>query len=617
MLFADKSYIFALTCINIAQTQIALSDFYRKKMKEFFKNTLSATLGTLVAFLIIGVFGFMLIATIIIAGTPATATITPNSILKIELNGILEERHIDSPWNDLLGEDYPTIGLDQILRSIQYAKHDKNIKAIYIEAGMLGKSSPAMNEEIRRALLDYKESGKPIISYGDNYTQGSYYICSAADQVLLNPSGQIMWQGLASELVFYKDILQRAGIQMQVFRVGTYKSAVEPFTNTEMSEANRKQVQSYLNSIWDNMLQDVSVSRKLKKDTLNQYADAFLTLAPATEMTDKQLADTLIYREDIKDYLQAKLNLKNKPHFITPTEILSQPTPIPSKDKIAVYYAFGDIVDVSSSMSSAEIASKKVCQDLEELAADNQIKAVVLRINSGGGSAYASEQIWHCIQKLKSKKPVVVSMGGMAASGGYYMACAADEIVALPTTLTGSIGIFGMIPDASNLLKDKLGLHFESVKTNQHADFGTISRPFNPCETALMQRYIESGYQLFLKRVADGRKLSLEKVAALAEGRVWTGQQASGNGLVDTLGTLQTAIEITAKRAHIDNYITETYPKEQKWYESLIERKQGSYLNATLKSVLGHYYPSFYMIHKLKDMNPIQARVPFELNINE
>lgn len=584
-------------------------------MKEFIKNTLAATLGTIIGFLLLGIFGTFLLLLLIVSGS-SIPTLRPNSILKIELNGALEERYEDSPLNDLLGEDYPTIGLEQILTSINRAAHDKNIKAIYLDAGNLSQATPAMAEEIRLALNEFKESGKPVISYGDNYSQTNYYICSVADEVILNPSGQISWQGLVSEPIFYKDLLQRIGVKMQVFRVGSYKSAVEPFTSTEMSAANREQIESYLGSIWKNMLQDVARSRHIGQDTLNRYADDFLSLAPATELVSKHLADTLLYREDVQNYLKKKLKLKQNPQIITPAGLENIPQSTGKKEKIAVYYAFGDIVENPSSMNFSEIASKKVCKDLAELADDNQIKAVVIRINSGGGSAYASEQIWHSIQTLKSKKPVIISMGGMAASGGYYMACAGNEIVTLPSTLTGSIGIFGMIPDMSNLLKDKLGLNFDAVKTNRHADFGTLSRPFNPEETALMQKYIENGYQLFLKRVSEGRGLSLKQTAQLAEGRVWTGAQALKNGLADRTGSLQTALERAAQKAGIGEYSVVSYPKPQKWYETLLQDQQTDYLQSSLKSALGDYYQHIQFINKVNAMDPIQARMPYEPNIN-
>lgn len=584
-------------------------------MKEFIKNTLAATLGTIIGFLLLGIFGIFLLLLLIVSGS-SIPTLRPNSILKIELNGALEERYEDSPLNDLLGEDYPTIGLEQILTSINRAAHDKNIKAIYLDAGNLSQATPAMAEEIRLALNEFKESGKPVISYGDNYSQTNYYICSVADEVILNPSGQISWQGLVSEPIFYKDLLQRIGVKMQVFRVGSYKSAVEPFTSTEMSAANREQIESYLGSIWKNMLQDVARSRHIGQDTLNRYADDFLSLAPATELVSKHLADTLLYREDVQNYLKKKLKLKQNPQIITPAGLENIPQSTGKKEKIAVYYAFGDIVENPSSMNFSEIASKKVCKDLAELADDNQIKAVVIRINSGGGSAYASEQIWHSIQTLKSKKPVIISMGGMAASGGYYMACAGNEIVTLPSTLTGSIGIFGMIPDMSNLLKDKLGLNFDAVKTNRHADFGTLSRPFNPEETALMQKYIENGYQLFLKRVSEGRGLSLKQTAQLAEGRVWTGAQALKNGLADRTGSLQTALERAAQKAGIGEYSVVSYPKPQKWYETLLQDQQTDYLQSSLKSALGNYYQHIQFINKVNAMDPIQARMPYEPNIN-
>lgn len=584
-------------------------------MKHFLKYTLAAALGTLISIVALGFLGVLFISILLIAGS-STPTIDPDSVLKIELNGRLEERYTDSPLNSLLGDDYPTIGMDQIINSIYRAAGEKDIKAIYLDAGALSQATPAMAEEIRLALADFKKSGKPIISYGNNYSQTNYYICSVADRMILNPSGQISWQGLVSEPIFYKELLNRVGVQMQVFRVGSYKSAVEPFTSTEMSAANREQIQSYLGSIWSNMVSAVSKDRNIPAKTLNQYADDFLSLAPARELVEKHMADTLMYREDVKKYLKDKIQARNEVQVITPAELESIPQKNSGKEEIAVYYAFGDIVENSSSLNTEEIASRKVCKDLEELAEDDGIKAVVIRINSGGGSAYASEQIWHSIQQLKSRKPVIISMGGMAASGGYYMACAGDEIVALPTTLTGSIGIFGMIPDASNLLKEKLGLSFDAVKTNRHADFGTMSRPFNPEEKQLMQKYIESGYALFLKRVADGRGMDHRKVEQLAQGRVWTGEQALRNGLADRMGSLKTAVARAAQKADVKDYAVTAYPKPQKWYEALMEDQQSGYIQNRLKSVLGTYYEHFSFIQRLNEMDPIQARIPYEPNIN-
>lgn len=584
-------------------------------MKQFLKYTLAAALGTLISIAALGFLGILFISMLLISGS-TTPSIRPDTVLKIDLNGVLEERYSDSPLNELLGNDYPTTGLEQTLNSIYRAASEKNIKAIYLDAGALSQATPAMAEEIRMALADFKKSGKPVFSYGDNYSQTNYYICSIADQIILNPNGQIVWQGLVSEPIFYKELLKRIGVQMQVFRVGSYKSAVEPFTSTEMSDANREQIQSYLSSIWNNMLHAVSLDRNIPTKTLNLYADDFLSLSPARELVEKHMADTLMYREDVKQYLKQRLQAENEIQVITPTELESIPQKTTAEEEIAVYYAFGDIVENPSSLNTEEIASRQVCKDLEELGEDDRIKAVVIRINSGGGSAYASEQIWHSIQQLKNKKTVIISMGGMAASGGYYMACAADEIVTLPTTLTGSIGIFGMIPDASNLLKEKLGLNFDAVKTNRHSDFGTLSRPFNPEEKQLMQRYIESGYALFLKRVADGRNMPRQKVEQLAQGRVWTGEQALKNGLADRMGSLKTAVNRAAQKAGIRSYTVSAYPKPQKWYETLMQDKQSDYIQSCLKNAMGNYYQYMNFMNKVNQMDPIQARIPYEPNIN-
>lgn len=588
-------------------------------MKKFLQQVLAAIVGTLISFTAVFIFGlFFLILLISSMGSSAAYTVKPHSFLRIDLHGTLEERYVESPLNTFLSDDYPTLGLEQIISSIHSAAEEKNIRGIYLESGILSQATPGMAEEIREALLQFKKSGKPVICYGGDYSQTNYYISSVADKIILNPSGTISWQGLVSEPVFFKELLQRIGIQMQVFRVGNYKSAVEPFTSTEMSAANKEQIQSYLNSIWNKMVNDISASRHIPAEELKQYADSFLSLSPAPSYITCNMADTLMYQDEVKPYIESTYNNGRKIHFISPSELTlaSQSHKTEQKNNIAVYYAFGDIVETSNSMNLTEIAADKMCRDLSSLAKDNSIDAVVIRINSGGGSAYASEQIWHSIQKLKEEKSVVVSMGGTAASGGYYIASAANEIMALPTTLTGSIGIFGLIPDASQLLKEKLGLSFDAVKTSTHADFGTPSRPFNSSEKQYMQRYINEGYKLFITRVSEGRKISREKTEEVAQGRVWTGEQALENGLADRLGTLQDAIERAAQLAGIKEYGIRNYPAPKSWYEELIGSSKDKFIESQIKAVLGNDYAPINLIKKVKQLDPVQARMPYDLNLN-
>ena len=584
-------------------------------MKDFVKYTLATLCGLFLAGIALFILGILSIAGMMTMKS-AAPSIKPQSVLRLTLNGELQEDAPNDPLGDLFGSTYPTLSLREIQTAIQGAKENPNIDGIYIEAQTLLGATPAMIRDIRESLADFKKSGKYIIAYGDNYTQGAYYICSIADSIILNPQGQVNWCGMASQPIFYKDLLEKIGIKMQVFKVGSYKSAVEPFTATQMSDANREQVTSYLNDIWQTMLTDVSRSRSIKKDLLNEYADSMLTFRPAEELVRNGMVDSLCYIDGISRMLRAKTGKdKGALPLVSVKELAAATEATPKKgDKIAVYYAYGDIVDRKTEWSENVIDAETVCRDLRTLREDDSVKAVVLRLISGGGRAYASEQIWHEVKLLREAKPVVVSMGGMAASGGYYISCAANYIVAEPTTLTGSIGIFGLIPDASQLLSDKLGLHFDVVKTNVHADFGTPARPFNPSEAQMMQGYIQRGYKLFTERVADGRNMKTGQVEKLAEGRVWTGRQAVENGLADANGNLQTAIKKAASLAKIKDYHTEYAPTPSPWYEGLFDQQKKDYLNTALQETLGTYYAPLMSLRQIRQMSVLQARIPYEPN---
>ncbi len=586
-------------------------------MKDFVKYTLATLCGLLLA----GIATFIL-TIIFLAGLMTaenhTPAIQPHSILRLTLHGELREDVTEAPLSTLLGESMPVLGLRNILTAVYEAKENPDIQGIYIEAKTLTGASPAMLQEIRETLIDFKESGKPIIAYSDNYTQGCYYICSVADQIILNPQGQLTWQGMASQPIFYTDLLEKAGVKMQVFKVGNYKSAVEPFTENGMSEANREQVSSYLHDIWETMLSEVSLSRTIAPKLLNTYADQMLTFQPAEYTVEIGMTDTLCYIDGVTRILQAMSGRPNStPRMVDVKELAATATNRPQdiRDQIVVYQAYGDIVEHKTEWSENVIDAETTCLNLKKLREDSHVKAVVLRLNTGGGSAYASEQIWHEVKLLNQTKPVVVSMGGMAASGGYYIACAAHHIVAEPTTLTGSIGIFGMIPDASELLREKLGLHFDVVKTNKHADFGTPARPFNAQEANMMQTYIERGYSLFTQRVSEGRNLTPTQVSALAEGRVWTGKQAVENGLADCNGNLQTAIQEAAILAGLTDYTISYAPTPSPWYENLLEKNKKDYISSELRQVLGNYYTPLMNLQLIRQTDGVLARLPFELNL--
>ena len=590
-------------------------------MKSFLKQVLAVIVGicsvgafaTLMFFVMLGVM---------LATGDEKQSVSDNSILRIELTGTVVDRSTpNNPLNQLLGRsEASSQGLDVLIDAIKTAKSDKRIKGIYIEGGTMS-SDFATLQELRGALVDFKSSGKFIVSYADSYTQGAYYIASVGDRVLINPSGLLDWHGIAMQPMFWTGLMEKVGVKAQVFKVGTYKSAVEPFILKEMSPANREQVESMITDLWKETCTAVATSRKLSPDSLNAYADRYITLADGADYKRLKLVDDLTYVDQVRDELRKRMNDKEVT-FVSPEVVAAQAEDTGDDDnQVAVYYASGNIVDVAGSGAlmggGDEIIGSRVVEDLDKLANDKDVKAVVLRINSGGGSAYASEQMWRAVQLLKKKKPVVVSMGGMAASGGYYMSCGANYIVAEPTTLTGSIGIFGLIPDFSGLVKDKLGLRFDVVKTNKASDFGTLSRPFDAAESAALQAHVNRGYALFLKRVADGRtaagrKMTPEAVDRIAQGRVWTGNQALKNGLVDKIGTLNDAILKAEQLAQTKNPAVVRYPAPKSWMESFSkEQQEDDYFERKMKLVLGDYYEPLNFIQNVDRGNYLQARLFF------
>lgn len=585
-------------------------------MKEFIKFTFASLIGVILASIVFTVLGIITMVGMV-ASSDTETTVKENSIFVLKLEGTLSERTQENPFQMLLGEENRSYGLDDILASIKKAKENENIKGIYLQPVNLNTSFASL-EEIRHALEDFKGSGKFIVAYADQYTQAMYYLASIADKVIVNPQGSISWHGLASQPVFYKDLLAKLGIDMQIFKVGTYKSAVEPFIATEMSEANREQVTAFLQSIWGRLLEDVAASRQLSVETLNTYADQIMDLKQAEEYVTCGLADTLMYQDGVLNYLKEMSGREADESLRTLSldemKNVKRNTPLDkSGNIIAVYYAFGGIDD--GTLPEEGINSAKMIKDLRKLREDETIKAVVLRVNSPGGSAYGSEQIWREVVLLKAEKPVIVSMGDYAASGGYYISCAADTIVADPTTLTGSIGIFGMFPNMQGLLTDKLGLHFDMVKTNKFSDMGDLTRPFNADEREAMQNYINNGYKLFVKRCAEGRGMTTEAIEKIAEGRVWTGATAKELGLVDELGGLEKALEIAAYKADTETYSVIHYPSKGSIFSEFLDEGKNDYIENKLKESLGEAYPYVKFIQHLKEADRIQARMPFDLRI--
>lgn len=592
-------------------------------MKDFIKNVGATIVGIFLFGIIIGIFGVMSLVGMVASGQ-ATKNVKENSVLVLKLQGDLQEQAQDDVLGQLTGNSFNSLGMDAISSAIKKAKANKDIKGIYLETGILG-ADVAQLQELRDQLVDFKKSGKWIVAYSDNYTQGCYYLATAADKVYINPEGSINWHGIGSQPMFVKDLLAKFGVKMQVIKVGKYKSATEMFTEEKMSDANREQTQRYIQSLWDNICKDVSKSRNISVAKLNDLADNGVFVANGKMLLAEKMVDGVKYADEMKAEVKKllKLDADEKISQLSIADMANvKEEGNDGDDEIAVYYAYGDIVDTPAAGSlfsnSHAIVGNDVCKDLEELANDDDVKAVVIRINSGGGSAYASEQMWHQIDLLKKKKPVVISMGGMAASGGYYMSCNANYIFAEPTTLTGSIGIFGVIPNFSDLATNKLGLKFDEVKTNRNALFGSQARMMNEEEVTFLQGAITRGYHLFRQRVADGRKMTVDQVEQIAQGHVFTGEDALKIKLVDELGGLDKAVAKAAALAKTKSYYTQGYPAPLDFFDQLLQEStdNGSYLDGKLKTSLGTLYEPMKMVNNITTMDRIQARMPWWLNIN-
>lgn len=590
-------------------------------MKDFFKYTAATVVGIIVFTIVCVALSVMSIVGMV-ASASATQAVENNSVLVLKLNGSIDEQGTDNTIGKLTGNYIPSTGLNDILSAIKKAKEEENIKGIYIDAGVLS-TDYATLQEIRSALEDFRKSGKKIIAYADTYSQGSYYLASVADKIYLNPIGMVDWHGIGSQPVFYKDMLAKFGVKFQVVKVGTFKSATETYTEEHMSDANRLQTKMFLDGTWKQVCNAVSKSRGISVDSLNRYADEMLLFQSAESLVKRKVVDGLAYASDMKDIAKAQFGIGkdddlNRLSVSDMTNVKEKQT---SGEEIAIYYAYGDIVQ-SEKVSllgggSHCIVGSTVCNDLKDLMDDDDVKAVVIRVNSGGGDAFASEQIWHQVMELKKKKPVVVSMGGYAASGAYYMSAPASWIVAQPTTLTGSIGIFAVFPDMSGLVTQKLGVKFDEVKTNRNSTFGNLmARPFNEEETAVMQQYVNRGYQLFRKRVADGRRLPVESVEKIAQGRVWLGADAIGLKLVDQLGGLDDAVAKAAKLAKLGEYYTVDYPAPSSWIDQLLAgASDAGSVDARLRLTLGDLYEPVSLMRNLDKHEALQARIPFAINM--
>ena len=592
-------------------------------MKDFLKYTLATVVGIIVAGIVLFFVGLGLLFNSAAADSSDTR-VERGTVVRLDLSGTLAERDPGSPllaW--LLGDDLGTIGLDDVLATIRKARDNDRIVGIYLRPSL--SAGYASLREIREALLDFRRTGKFVVAYADIYTQRNYYLASAADRILLNPQGMIEWKGLSGSPMYYKDLLQKIGVEMQVFKVGTYKSAVEPYLANDISPASREQITVYQQSLWRQMLDDIAASRHLTTAELDQAAERMMVLREATECLDRHLADTLVYESDVKACLKTLAGLDEDATLpmLTLAEMKGVKRAVP-KDKsgniIAVYYAEGEIVSEASSLlpllsgNDPVILASKVVKDLDRLRRDKDVRAVVLRINSPGGSAYSAEQIWHAVEQLKAEKPVVVSMGDVAASGGYYIAAGADCILAEPNTLTGSIGIYGMFPNLKGL-NDLIGLHYATVKTHPLADFEDYNRPMTDTEKAIFQNYIEHGYELFLSRCCAGRGMDRDAMDRIAQGRVWAGSMALDLGLVDELGGLDRAIEKAVALADVEGYTLLSYPEPESLMEQ-VYRLTGNTIRARTAYPFALVRQQMEAWRRADVREWVQARLPFELDMN-
>lgn len=591
-------------------------------MKDFIKNVLATMVGMFGFFIVMGVIGMMSIIGMIASGN-AAQNVEKNSVFVLNLSGTTSEQGSENPLSMFTGDNSLNSGLNDILSSIKKAKANDDIKGIYIEAGALI-TNYATLQEIRNALADFRKSGKWIVAYGDFYTQGAYYVASVANKVYINPKGAIDWHGIGAQTMFYKDFMAKFGVKWEVVKVGTFKSATETFTEEKMSDANRLQTQTFIDGTWRNVCDAVSKSRGISVDSLNSYADSYLALQATETLVKAKMVDGMMYGDQVKDAVKKIMKLEKDDNIsqLTLNDMLNVKDGKVEGSEIAVYYAEGDIVQDPKAATmfgnNNYIASRKVCKDLEDLMNDDNVKAVVVRINSGGGDAYASEQMWHQMSELRKVKPVVVSMGDYAASGAYYMSAPASWIVAQPNTLTGSIGIFAVIPDLSGLVTTKLGVRFDEVKTNRNSTFGNLmARPFNAEEKAMLQASVNRGYSLFRQRVAEGRRLPVESVEKIAQGRVWLATDALNIKLVDQLGGIDDAVKKAAQLAKLKDYYTSDYPAAASWMDNLLNSmsSSGTYLDEQLRQTLGDFYQPFTMLRSIDKREAIQARIPYAISI--
>ncbi|WP_293881700.1 signal peptide peptidase SppA [Sphingobacterium sp. UBA1498] len=588
-------------------------------MKSFFKYVLATITGIVISFVVLFIVLMGIIGAIISsASSDQEIVVKSNSVLYLSFDYDITERSEANPLGSLNLPGYSTknIGLDDILARIKYAATDGNIKGIYLDASHIGVGFASL-KEIRDELLAFKKTGKFVVAYNTGYDQKAYYVASTADKVYVNPQGSIDFRGLASSTMFYKDLLDKVGVEMQIVKVGTFKSAVEPYFLNKMSDPNRLQVTSYLGSIYTTFIDEIAASRKISSDSLRAIANDY-RVRDAEDAVRYKLADAKLYKDELLSDLRKRLKISEKDDisFVSLLDYNKKTKEDTSGSEIAVLYAAGEIVD-GEGAAAGEIGGDKFSRELRKLREDDAVKAVVLRVNSPGGSALASDIIWREVILTKKVKPVIVSMGDLAASGGYYISAAADSIFAEPTTITGSIGVFGVIPNFQNLMNNKIGVHYDGVKTGRFADLMTsFDRPLTAEERSIIQRQVDKVYGTFTKVVADGRKLSVADVDSIGQGRVWTGAQGVTNKLVDRLGNLDAAIQAAAKKAKLSTYKVSQYPEKDDPFTSILNNSKERIQIWIAKEQMGEYYRYFDVMKKATAQTGVQARIPYTVEIH-
>ncbi|MGB0882705.1 MAG: signal peptide peptidase SppA [Vicingaceae bacterium] len=596
-------------------------------MKQFFKFMFASFFGTFFSMIVAGVF-LIVIFIAMLTGAMSSANkgndqitkIEDNTVLHIKLNTPIEDRTSDNPFENFdfnTFENSNNLGLDKILASIEKAKNDDRIEGIYLDLRFLN-TGMASIEEIRNALLDFKKSKKWIISYSEVYTQGTYYLASVADKIYVNPAGIVELKGLATQLMFFKNMLEKLDVDVQIIRHGKFKSAVEPFMLEKMSDSNREQMERILNTAWGSMINHIAASREIKTATINEIADG-LKIQDAKDALKYNFVDGLMYKDELLAELRSKLNLEENEDIVSVSlgkyakaKLGKEKTK--SANKIAVIYASGNIV--SGNGSKGEMGSETISKAIREARLDDDVKAIVLRINSGGGSALASDVMWRETTLAKKAKPFIVSMGDVAASGGYYIACAADKIVASEKTITGSIGVFGVIPNMEGFFNNKLGITFDGAKTNDHADMMGVFKPLTGEEKDIIQIGVEKIYDDFITKVAAGRGMTKEEIDAIGQGRVWVGNDALEIGLVDEIGGINKAISIAQEMAKVEDYDVVAYPIRKDPVEQFIEELSGNLETRFMKAKLGENYKYYQKMESVTKNTGIMARIPFDIEVH-